>query len=234
MNHVVEMMLSGLSEKDIRSDLNDFLAHQKQSGGMGNRGKKTYTMAISILGSWFSPPSDLVGFRDHALHCIRNEKKENWVSYHWAVICASYPLWFNVAKQTGRLFNLQDAVSQSQIKSRLREQYGARETVSRNVRYTIRSFNAWNVIEDLPKRGWYKQSTNKLNCSPSAAAVLFESAMLASNVSALTMSTLQFHPSFFPFSISSIPFEAILNSSEMLSISNIFSGDYALSLKSSF
>ncbi len=40
MDHVVKMMLAGLKEKEIRAELDEFLATQKQSGGTGERGKK--------------------------------------------------------------------------------------------------------------------------------------------------------------------------------------------------
>lgn len=40
MDYVVKMMLAGLKEKEIRVELDEFLATQKQSGGTGQRGKK--------------------------------------------------------------------------------------------------------------------------------------------------------------------------------------------------
>ena len=49
MDRVVQMLLAGMSEKEIRVDLNDYLSTQKQSGGIGERGKDTYGMAISLL-----------------------------------------------------------------------------------------------------------------------------------------------------------------------------------------
>ncbi len=79
MDHVVEMMLAGLSEKEIRTDLDEFLATQKQSGGTGERGKNTYGMAISILASWFSPEKELIPFRDNALELVRHEYPKNWL-----------------------------------------------------------------------------------------------------------------------------------------------------------
>ncbi|MEI7993268.1 MAG: hypothetical protein WCH01_00055 [Methylococcaceae bacterium] len=35
MDRVVQMLLAGMSEKEIRNDLDDYLSTQKQSGGTG-------------------------------------------------------------------------------------------------------------------------------------------------------------------------------------------------------
>ena len=70
-------------------------------------------------------------------------QQKQWLPLHSAILSAAYPFWFNVATQTGRLLKLQEQITQHQIFNRLKEQYGDRETVSRNARYTIRSFVAW-------------------------------------------------------------------------------------------
>ncbi|MCI2811007.1 TIGR04141 family sporadically distributed protein [Eoetvoesiella caeni] len=156
MDLTVRMMLAGLSETEIRSELDDYLSTQKQSGGVGRRGEKTYGMAISLLASWFAPERDLRSFRDDALTLAKNIKPTEWLPLHWAVISASYPFWLNVAKQTGRLLNLQDQITQAQVFNRLKEKYGDRETVgfsfTRNkngVRPVIESDDYIDTIPDL-------------------------------------------------------------------------------------
>jgi hypothetical protein len=201
MDHVVKMMLAGLSEKEIRAELDEFLANQKQSGGTGERGEKTYGMAISILASWFSPEKELIPFRDHALELIRNENPQEWLTYHWAVISASYPFWFSVAKQVGRLFNLQDQVKQSQVFSRLKEQYGDRETVSRNARYAIRSFVAWGVLKDSKVKGCYEQSKIMGINDPNLAILLYEAALHVDKEGKAALGLLKNNPAFFPFQL---------------------------------
>jgi len=201
MDHIVKMMLAGLNEKEIRAELDEFLATQKQSGGTGERGKKTYGMAISILASWFAPEKDLIPFRDHALALICHENIQNWLPYHWAIISASYPFWFNVAKQTGRLFNLQDQITQKQVSSRLKEQYGDRETVERNARYAIRSFVAWRVLEDSKVKGCYEQSKKMGISDPNLAILLYEAALHADREGKAALGLLKNNPAFFPFKL---------------------------------
>lgn len=199
MDRVVKMMLAGLTEEKIRAELNDYLATQKQSGGTGERGKRTYGMAISILAAWFAPDKELIPFRDHALALIQRENIKYWLPYHWAVISASYPFWFNVAKQTGRLFNLQDQITQAQVFSRLKEQYGDRETVARNARYTIRSFVAWEVLKDSRTKGCYEQCKPLVINEPDLAILLYEAALYADKEGKAALGLLKNNPAFFPF-----------------------------------
>ena len=58
MDRVVQMLLAGMTEKEIRADLNDYLSTQKQSGGIGERGKDSYKMAICLLACWFAPEKE--------------------------------------------------------------------------------------------------------------------------------------------------------------------------------
>lgn len=199
MDRVVQMMLAGMSESSIRADLQEYLATQKQSGGIGERGIKSYKMAIGILASWFSPDGELKAFRDDALKIARETSPKDWLPLHWAIISASYPFWFNVAKQVGRLLNLQDQITQAQIFNRLKEQYGDRETVARNARYTVRSFVAWGVLIDSPSRGCYEKSVQLSVPDQSLAILMIEAALHATPEGKGALGLLLNNPGFFPF-----------------------------------
>lgn len=231
MDHTVKMLLAGLSEHEIRSELNDFLATQKQSGGTGIRGQKTYGMAISILAAWFSPEKELTAFRDHALELIGKVSPEMWLPYHWAVISASYPFWLNVAKQTGRLFNLQDQVTQAQVFARLKEQYGDRETVSRNARYAIRSFVAWGVLCDSKARGCYEQCDIMNISDINVLILLFEAALHAEPEGKAALGLLKNNPAFFPFQLPVLSGEFISQHSAVIDVVRYGLDDELLKLR---
>ena len=201
MDRVVQMMLAGMPESEIRKDLDHFLSFQKQSGGEGERGKKTYGMAISLLASWFAPDKELISFRDSALQYARQCSSDLWLPLHWAVISASYPFWWNVAMQVGRLLNLQDQVTQPQIFNRLKEQYGDRETVARNARYTVRSFVAWGVLKDTSVRGCYEKSLPAMVTDQDLAILMIESALHATPEGKGALGLLLNSPGFFPFQL---------------------------------
>jgi len=204
MDKTLSMLLGGMSVSEIRQELNEYLSTQKQSGGQGERGKKTYGMAISILSSWFYPGRDLIAFRNDALQIARDIPKDKWLPLHWAVISAGYPFWFNVAKQVGRLLNLQDKITQKQIFNRLKERYGDRETVARNARYTVRSFVAWGVLKDSDVRGCYEKGKSFSVIDSKEIITLLESGLLAIEDGKSPLNVLLNSPSFFPFRMSTV------------------------------
>ena len=201
MDRVVQMLLAGMSETDIRRDLDEYLTDQGTKGGTGKRSENTKKKAIGILGSWFPKDKELVPFCESALKLASSTQPSEWLPLHWAVISASYPFWFNVAKQVGRILNLQDKVTQRQIFDRLKEQYGDRETVARIARYTVRSFVAWNVLRDSKKKGCYEISGSHIVSDSNVAIVLFESALHALPEGKCALGGLTNNPGFFPFQI---------------------------------
>lgn len=201
MDRVVQMLLAGMTEAEIRKDLDEFLSTQKPSGGRGSRGKKTYSMAISLLSSWFAKDRELEDFCGKALDLAKNTDSSSWLPLHWAVMSASYPFWFNVAQQVGRLLNLQDQITQKQIFNRLKEQYGDRETVARNARYTVRSFVAWNILEDSNKKGCYELADRYVVNNHEIAVLLLEAALHATPDGKCSLGLLLNNPGLFPFKI---------------------------------
>ncbi len=201
MDRTVRMMLSGISEKEIRAELDKYLSTEKQSGGIGERGDKTYGMAISLLASWFSPEIDLLALRDDALLLASKLPENEWFPLHWAVISASYPFWFNNAKQVGRLLSLQTQVTQFQIFHRLKEQYGDREAVARNARYTVRSFVAWGALKDSDKKGCYEKTVPMSIIDSDITILMYESALHAVPGSKQALGLLLNNPAFFPFQL---------------------------------
>ena len=165
------------------------------------------------VASWFAPEDDLRRFRDEALNIARVVPEEHWLPLHWAVISAAYPFWFNVAKQVGRLFNLQESVTQVQIFNRIKEQYGDRETVARNARYTVRSFVAWGVLQESGNKGCYKKAPSMQIQERKLAALLIESALHAIPEGKVSVASLLNNPAFFPFDLPMLSGDSLSKSS---------------------
>ena len=232
MDRVLQMMLAGMGEKDIRTDLLEYLRTQKQSGGEAERGLKTYTMAIGILASWFSPPRELQEYVDRSFRLANNTAQKDLLPLHWSVIVASYPFWFNVARQAGRLLALQDQITQAQIVIRLKEQYGDRETIARNTRYVLRSFVAWGVLKDSDVKGSYQKGDVQTITDINLVLNIFEAALHATPAGKTPLKLLMNHPALFPFNISSFSVgEIIAKLPESLSIQQFSSADDILMLK---
>lgn len=231
MDRTVRMMLAGLSEVEIRSELDLYLSTQKQSGGVGSRGEKTYRMAIALLASWFAPEKELTAFRNDALALAKKLEERDWLPLHWAVITASYPFWLNVAKQAGRLLNLQDQITQVQVFNRLKEQYGDRETVSRNARYTVRSFVAWGVLNDSDTKGCYEKNQTHSVFDLNLTTLMFESVLLATPDGKMALGLIANNPAFFPFQLPAMNGGAVSLCNERIEVVRYGLDDELLQLK---
>ena len=228
----LNLMLGGRSEREIRKFLDEFISERKQSGGYGERGEQTYTKAITqIMKSWVAPEEQLIPFRNDLLKHAGSNSLEIRTALHWAVTCAAYPFWFRLAFQTGRLLNLQNAITQNQIRLRCFEAMGERSTVERSARRVIRMFVQWGILEDSNIKGCYKRSIPIKIADPNLAILLFESALIATPGATSTMRVLLNNPAFFPFQLPAITGDFISQHSERIEVARFSLDEEFLKLK---
>ncbi|MBD3314300.1 MAG: hypothetical protein GF344_00805 [Chitinivibrionales bacterium] len=201
-DYALDMVLNGISKDETRLKLDAYISEREQSGGYGERGAQTYTKAVTqIMKCWVTPESDLRTFRDRALELARHTERQSRLVLHWAVTTATYPFWQRVAELAGRMLNLQESITQSQIRQRCYELFGERSTVERSARRVIRSFVAWKVLKDSKVKGCYRRSAPIPVAEPKALALLVEAALRALPGGKMEIRRLQNHPAFFSFTI---------------------------------
>jgi len=232
MDRCLSLLLSGMSATEIRKDLIDYLADKKQSGGTGERGDKTYTIAIGILTAWFDPAPELIDLCDRLLLLAKNSSNDNWLPLHWAIMIAAYPFWYNVAIQTGRVLALQERVTQKQIFDRLVERYGERATVLRNARYAVRSFVAWGVLEDTEIKGRYRKSDPMAISDPKIIAMLFEAMLISTPDNKASLRSLMASPALFPVCLAIDVAQQSLASNSRLTSDHFGDGEIVVGLYS--
>jgi hypothetical protein len=199
MQKTANLLLTGLDAQTIRHELHELLTDQKGSGSEGERSDQTRAFAVNnLMKMWVSPNPELLIFRDAALAYLRKHQSMG-LAVHWAMVSAAYPFWFNVAKQVGRLLNLQDRITQPQIFNRLKEQYGDREIVARNARYVVRSFVAWGVLRDSCTKGCYEKVIPTTISDQDLTILMFRAALHTTPDGKDTLRHLLSNPSFFPF-----------------------------------
>lgn len=231
MQKATNLLLAGLDAKTIRQELHDFLADRKGNGSEGERGKTSRTQVVNMLMKiWVSPESEIGEFRDVLLAFLQEHPSMS-LPVHWGMISAAYPFWFNVARQTGRLLSLQDQVTQAQVFSRLKEQYGDRETVARYARCTIRSFVAWGTLKDAETKGCYEKAALMSIADANLAILMYESALLATPEAKGTLGLLLNNPAFFPFQLPVMTGDFVSQRSDRIDVVRYGMDDELLKLK---
>ena len=218
MQKAVNLLLAGLDVAAIRQELHDYLAERMGSGTTATRSEEARSFAVTnLMRIWVTPEPDLVALRDTALACLRDEPTAE-LAVHWAMISAAYPFWFNVARQAGRLLNLQDQITHAQIVQRLKEQYGDRQTVSRNTQFVIRSFIAWGVLKDSATTGCYEKTKPIIISNRNLALLLIESALRATPEGRAALPLLLNAPAFFPFQLPTFTGDFIAQNAERIDV----------------
>ena len=218
MQKTANLLIAELSAQTIRHKLHEFLADRKGNGSEGQRSDRTKTFAVNnLMKIWVSPDPELIPLRDASLVFLK-EHPTLGLAVHWGMIAATYPFWFNTARQTGRLLALQNQVTQMQIINRLKEQYGDRQTVSRCTRFVIRSFVAWGTLKDAKAKGCYSKTMPVGVTDTDLAILMIESALHATQGAKKTMRLLLNNPSFFPFQLPMITGDLVSHRSERIDV----------------
>lgn len=216
MRKTARFMLAGMSAKEIRQELHAALSAAGKQVQSGERSAWTRTFLVNnLMAIWPSPSAELTPFRDRTLRAL-HENPDQEPAIHWAMISSAYPFWFNTARQTGRILSLQTQVTQAQIVSRLREQYGDRQTVSRYARFVVRSFVDWGVLEDAGSTGSYRKVEPIVIATRELTALLLEGALLAMPEGKALLTVLLGSPAFFPFHLPAMRGEALIETSGCL------------------
>ncbi len=187
----------GLSKRDARLELYDYLDGAPGFDTPPSKQTKTY-VANPLIKSWIAPEGDLCSLRDSAMRLLQDHPSSN-IPIHWCLLGAAYPFWFSVAGVVGRLLNLQDQVTQTQIVARLKERYGDRQTISRRARYVIRSFVAWGALKDSGAAGCYEKTAPTDITEPHLALLMMEAMLLANPDGKCPLGLLLDNPALFPF-----------------------------------
>jgi hypothetical protein len=211
------LVLAGNEASSVKTVLQGELSAAFRSNNTEIRGSldKTITILTKI---WANIPRELHSLHSDGLNLLSHLHREKHIAVHWGMTLAVYPFWGAVATHAGRLLRLQGTAAANQVQRRVREQYGERETVSRRVRYVLRSFVDWEVLKETSEKGVYSQGCNLSVHDPVLIAWLVEASLCARTNGAAAIKDLLDSPSIFPFRLAHISAEHVASLSPRLNI----------------
>jgi len=192
------LVLAGNEAPAVKTALQEELQGAFRSNNTRVRGSLDKTITI-LMKIWVRPPRDLHPLQREGLKLLSHLPREDHIAVHWGQACAVYPFWGAVAAHVGRLLRLQGTVAASQVQLRMREQYGERETVSRRVRYVLRSFVDWGVLKETSKRGIYTAGLSLAIAQVEVIAWLAEAFLHAHPNGSVALRTVLDSTTLFPF-----------------------------------
>lgn len=211
------LVLAGNNVPAVKRVLQEELQGAFHSNNINKRGSldKTITVLMKI---WVRPPHELHSLWNDGLNLLASLPHEDHITVHWGMVMAIYPFWGSVAGHVGRLLKLQGTVAACQVQRRLREHYGERETVSRRVRYVLRSFVDWEVLKETSKKGIYTQGVSRAINHVRLIAWLVEAFLHAQPNGSAALRTVFDSTSLFPFRPNPIAADQLVSVSERLDV----------------
>jgi len=158
---------------------------------------KTLTVISRV---WLTPPVGVVTMRDAALRVLSQASADERLAIHWAMLCATYPFFMDVAGLVGKSLGLNGEVALAQLTRRLVDTWGDRSTLRPAAQRLVRSMVQWGVLREGGKVGLYLPQPKKTQVSSSVGELLLEGMLIAAQ-RGMPLSQLVSHPAVFPFDV---------------------------------
>ena len=211
------LLLAGNEASAVKVALQKDLQEAFRSNNTKIRGSLDKTITI-LMKIWVRPPRDLYLLQREGLKLLSHLTREDRLAVHWGMAMAVYPFWGTVAAHVGRLLRLQGTAAARQVQRRVREQYGERETVSRRVRYVLRSFVDWGVLKETSEKGIYTAGLSLAIDQVEVIAWLVEAYLHAHPNGSVALRTVLDSTSLFPFRLSPISADHLITVSGRLDV----------------
>ncbi|MBN1461888.1 MAG: hypothetical protein JXA57_20345 [Armatimonadetes bacterium] len=215
LEKAANLVLAGNDRDQSKTILQEQLKGSFRSKNARVRGSIDKTITI-LLRVWLSVPRAVEHLRIAGLDLHRETPAPHRIALHWGMIMAVYPFWAAVARHVGRHLRLQGTVTAAHVQRRVREEYGERETVSRRVRYVLRSFLNWGVLVEAETQGVYQAAKPIPIEDPRLLAWLLEASLHAHADGSALAEDLFNSGSLFPFQLTPISTQELISTSPRL------------------
>ena len=194
------MTLAGMTPEAIHAELQSRLRPLVSVGG-DDRGSNRAKVIAILLKTWVNPPAALRPFHEDALRLCATTLPAQRVALHWGMALAVYPFLGVVAGAIGRLLELQGRATYAQVRQRVRERYGERESIDRATRRVLYSLWQWQVIGRVAQPGVYVGAPPVAITQPGLSGWLVEAALLTRQVSSVPLGVAARQSVLFPFAL---------------------------------
>lgn len=190
LNKTAELVIEGLSEKEIKEQLNAYLSFEIASP---TNLRKTREILMNI---WFYDNEPSSSIRRQALELIK-AYPEDILVIHWCMMLAAYPVFADMCKLIGKMAEFQDEIALLALKQKLFDEWGERTTLFHSIDKQISTLKALDVIV-CDKPGKYYINRRRVS-NPKIVAFMVYAMMLVDNSGYYTYTDINSSAYLFPF-----------------------------------
>lgn len=193
LNLTAEELKKGNDRKTIRRFLKDYISNFYQS-------QNTVKKVVAILmRTWVDVKYKNI--RDFALALYDNVKEEEKIALHYGLMMIAFPIFNDTVSLIGKALYLNDRFKLKNIRNKICENWGERQTIKYSFNRIIMSLKEWGLIEN-EKVGIYESGRKIIIENPRVKAFLLACYLIAQNRDYIDLVEAENLYLFFPFSYS--------------------------------
>ncbi|MBC7752535.1 MAG: hypothetical protein H7Z73_12635 [Candidatus Saccharibacteria bacterium] len=222
LDQTAKWVIEGKSPKEVHDLIDDYLASQI-SGDTSKRKTKNVLSGVWVKSDGVDPE-----YKEQAKNLYLMANRTEKIAINYGLFIASYPFFYSLGRILGRLFKLQDDVTNAEFYRRCVEANGDRESIKRAAARYLQSVVEWGLLDDA-ESAKVKPTKKIVIDNPSIVTWLMTSVLFSSDRERLSVDELLSDPIWFPFEISTRDFQ--IGESQLLEVVHQNVGSVLLALK---
>ena len=144
LNKAVQMLEENLPEAEYKEKMNEYLSFEIDSP---TRLRKTREILMNV---WYYPSEELKGPRKEAI-ALLDKYPEYAAVIQYCMLCLTYPVFADVCKIMGKLYEFQDEVTNPALKQKLYDDWGERGTLEATTRRITLTLKELGILKNEVK-----------------------------------------------------------------------------------
>lgn len=144
LNKAVQMLEENLPEAEYKEKMNEYLSFEIDSP---TRLRKTREILMNV---WYYPSEELDATRTEA-RTLLDKYPEQSAAIQYCMLCLTYPVFADVCKIMGKIFEFQEEVTNPALKQKLYDDWGERGTLEATTRRITLTLKEMDILRNETK-----------------------------------------------------------------------------------
>lgn len=153
-----------------------------------------------VLNMWYRPED---WFLAESTRAAENLLPDERIGIHWTLLMKRYQVFYDLCQIIGGLFDYRDEITLTQIRNRIFEKWGARNTLQNSLSKNIQTFKELKSIHAIKPAGTYQKGSLVVD-DPHVMQLLCAAIIERSGREYMTWEEVLQNPALFPFNIKNI------------------------------
>lgn len=190
MKKAVELLGQNLTEEEYKNVLKEHLSFEIDSPTNLRKAKDNLTFI------WYKDSEEYAELQQEGRQLVQ-KYPECIETIGWCMIPMAYPMFHDLSKLMGKMFEFQDIITTGQIRQKMFDEWGERSTLDYSVGKVIAAMRSLGAVKS-PQTGKYQVSSTTLS-NEEIVSFILRVAMKLDGSSYYTFSSMTEFPFLFPF-----------------------------------